>query len=141
MATTKFRFATGVLAGGLLLGGLTACSGSVRSGGPSAGAGTSGPSVGASASASIGDVGASGSAGAVDCSGTTCSVTLDTGDNQATVLGQTVSLGKVENGEATLGVAGHDVTCRQGDSVSAGPLKLTCSTVTADSVTVSAKLG
>ena len=77
----------------------------------------------------------------VSCSGTSCSVTL-TGDGaKADVLGSTLSLGGIANGRATLGVAGASVSCTQGQSVSAGPLHLTCSTITGDSVTLTASLG
>ena len=77
----------------------------------------------------------------VSCSGTSCSVTL-TGDGaKADVLGSTLSLGGIKNGTATLGVAGASVSCTQGQSVTAGPLHLTCSTITGNSVTLTASVG
>jgi len=99
-----------------------------------ASAGSSGVSADASAAATT-------EAGGVHCSGTSCSLTLSHDDPQAKVLGTTVSLGAVQNGKATLGVAGHDVSCAQGQKVTAGPLTLTCSTVTDSSVTLTASLG
>ena len=137
MRTTTFRLASGLVTGGLLLGGLAACS-ATDSG--SAGVGASGTSAGVSASASAA-ASASGDVGSVQCSGNSCSVTLDSGHTQASILGTTVTLGGVQNGKASLGVAGHDVSCSQGDSVSAGPLSVTCSKVTPDAVTITAKLG
>ena len=41
---------------------------------------------------------------------------------------------------ATLSVGGASVSCAQGETVSAGPLSLTCSTVEADSVELTASL-
>jgi hypothetical protein len=77
----------------------------------------------------------------VSCSGTTCSVTL-TGDGaSADVLNTTLALAGVENGRATLRVGDTEVSCGQGESVSAGPLALECTEVTDDGVTLSASLG
>lgn len=119
----------------VLLAPLAACSGT------SAGSGTAQSGAAASATATTGGSGAGGSAGnGVRCSGTSCSVTLSA-NQQAEVLGTSISLGSVQNGRATLGVAGKNVSCAQGEKVSAGPLQLTCSAVTSDSVTLSASLG
>lgn len=98
-----------------------------------------------SSSGSSGSTGASGASGAgatsnVDCSGSSCSVTLS-GNSEVTVLGATIKLGKIEDGRATFGVGGADVSCSQGETVSAGPLKLACSEVTEDSVSFEASLG
>jgi hypothetical protein len=76
----------------------------------------------------------------VSCSGTSCSITLTNQDATVNVLGTTVTLGNVHDGQATVGIAGHDATCTEGQSLSAGPLKLVCSTITGDSVTLSASL-
>jgi hypothetical protein len=77
----------------------------------------------------------------VSCSGNSCSVTL-TGDGAtAKVLGSTVAFAGTSNGTATVSVAGHDVSCTQGQSVDAGPLHLSCTTVTDSSVELSASLG
>ncbi len=76
----------------------------------------------------------------VSCSGNSCSVTL-TGDGaEAEILGTTVSLDSTENGRAGLRVGGASVSCGQGESVSAGPLSLECTTVTDDSVELTASL-
>jgi hypothetical protein len=77
----------------------------------------------------------------VSCSGNTCSVTL-TGDGaKAKVLGSTVAFAGTSGGQATVSVAGHDVSCTQGQSVDAGPLHLACTKVTDTSVELSASLG
>jgi hypothetical protein len=65
-----------------------------------------------------------------------------TGDvTSVSVLGTQVTFGGVQDGQASLGVGGRQITCRQGDSVSAGPLRLTCTTVQPDRVTLTAGLG
>jgi hypothetical protein len=77
----------------------------------------------------------------VDCSGTTCSVTL-TGDGaEADILGTSVILGGVEDGRATFRIGDEEVTCGEGDEVSAGPLTLECSSVEEGRVTMTAGLG
>lgn len=77
----------------------------------------------------------------VNCSGSSCSVTLKGNGAKANVLGSQLAFAGVQNGQATLQVGGSSVTCTQGQSVSAGPLTLTCSTVTDDSVELTASLG
>lgn len=77
----------------------------------------------------------------VTCSGKTCSVTLSGDGAKAKVLGSTVAFAGTEDGRATVTVAGHDVSCSQGQSVAAGPLHLECTKVTDDSVEFSATLG
>lgn len=77
----------------------------------------------------------------VDCSGTSCSVTL-TGDGaEADILGTSVVLGGVENGEATFRIGNEEVTCGEGDTTEAGPLTLECSSVGDGTVTMTASLG
>jgi hypothetical protein len=77
----------------------------------------------------------------VSCSGTSCSVTL-TGDGaSADVLNTTLALAGVEDGRATLRVGDTQVSCGQGERVSAGPLSLECTEVTTDSVKLTASLG
>src|SRR3954447_9586230 len=77
----------------------------------------------------------------VSCSGNSCSVTL-TGDGaKAKVLGSTVAFAGTSGGQATVSVAGHDVSRTQGQSVDAGPLHLACTKVTDTSVELSASLG
>jgi hypothetical protein len=77
----------------------------------------------------------------VSCSGTTCSATLSGDGAEAKVLGTTLAFGGVRDGRATLSVGDASVSCAQGESVSAGPLSLTCTTVTEDSVEVTASAG
>ncbi len=85
--------------------------------------------------------GGSETSSAVDCSGRECSVTL-TGDGaEADVLGTSIVLGTVQDGRATFRIGDRDVSCGQGESVSAGPLTLACSTITDDEVTLTASLG
>lgn len=155
MATSKThttRLVFGLAAAGMLLIPLAGCSGtadtpsafdstraSVSLGAPG---GESSGSTGASTSAgSTSSAGGSSTPGGVDCSGTSCSLTLSGEDAQADAFGTRISLGGVENGRATLRVGDADVSCGQGESVSAGPLTLKCTTVTADSVTLTASLG
>jgi hypothetical protein len=76
----------------------------------------------------------------VHCSGSSCSVTL-TGDGaKADILGNTLSFAGVKDGRATLSVGDASVSCAQGESVSAGPLTLQCTTVTDNSVELTASL-
>ena len=77
----------------------------------------------------------------VSCSGSSCSVTL-TGDGaEADILGTTLSFGGIQDGRASLSVGGASVSCGEGESVTAGPLQLTCSSVTDNSVELTASLG
>src|SRR4028118_1638605 len=46
------------------------------------------------------------------------------------ILGQTVPLGGVQDGRATISVGGASVSCGEGESVTAGPLALECTSVT-----------
>ena len=132
------RGAAGLLAGALLLAPLAACSGgtdddTATSAGTSASESTGSEATSASDTEGNADTDA-------DCSGTSCSVTIS-GDAQTSVLGTQISLGDVQDGRATLSVGDRQVSCSQGESVSAGPLKLECRTVTQDSVTLTASLG
>ena len=77
----------------------------------------------------------------VSCSTSSCSVTL-TGDGaEAEILGTTLTFGGTQDGRASLSVGGASVSCGQGESVTAGPLQLTCTSVTDDSVELTASLG
>jgi hypothetical protein len=142
--TSTSRLLSGLTAGCLCLVSLAACSGASDPNSPvasmtaSAPAGDSGGAAGGSTAAGSSD--SEGGENNVDCSGMSCSVTL-TGDGQVNVLGNTIRLGAVENGRATLGVGDKSVSCAQGEEVSAGPLTLRCTTVTPDSVTLTASLG
>ena len=77
----------------------------------------------------------------VDCTGNSCSVTLSGDGAEADILGTTIVLGGVENGQATFRVGNQDLTCGQGDTTEAGPLTLECTTVQEDTVTLTATLG
>ena len=77
----------------------------------------------------------------VSCSTSSCTVTL-TGDGaEADILGTTLTFGGVQDGRASLSVGGTSVSCGEGESVVAGPLELECSSVTGDSVELTASLG
>jgi spore coat protein U-like protein len=81
------------------------------------------------------------SANGVSCSTSSCTVTLSGEGAEAEVLGTTLSFGGVKDGRASLSVGGASVTCGEGETVTAGPLELTCSSVTGDSVELTASLG
>ncbi len=76
----------------------------------------------------------------VSCSGSSCTVTLSGDGAEAEILGTTVSLGSVQDGRASLSVAGASVSCAEGESVTAGTLALECTSVTEDSVELTASL-
>ena len=139
------RIAPGVLAGALLLVPLTGCGGSGDDAAPEATATASAPAEGTTAPSGTAEPGTTGSDGGtnadVDCAGTSCSVTLAGNGAQADVLGTPIVLGAVENGRATVRVGDQELTCGQGESVSAGPLTLACTTVTEDALTLTASLG
>ena len=77
----------------------------------------------------------------VSCSGDTCTVTLGGNGSRVHVLGVTISFESINDGRATLRVGDRTVSCIQGQSVTAGSLRLTCSTVTEDRVTFTASSG
>jgi len=77
----------------------------------------------------------------VDCSGTTCTATLSGDGAKASILGNDLAFVGTEDGRATLSVGDASVSCAQGEKVSAGPLSITCTTVTEDSLEVTAKVG
>lgn len=77
----------------------------------------------------------------VDCSGRSCTATLTTDDAKASILGNDLAFAGVQDGKATLSVGDAEVSCAQGESVSAGPLSITCTSVTEDAVEVTAELG
>ena len=81
------------------------------------------------------------SANGVSCSTSSCTVTLSGEGAETEVLGTTLSFGGVQDGRASLSVGGASVTCGEGETVTAGPLELTCSSVTGDSVELTASLG
>ena len=77
----------------------------------------------------------------VSCSANSCSVTLTGEGAEAEILGTTLSFGGTQDGRASLSVGGASVSCGEGESVTAGPLQLTCTSVTDDSVELTASLG
>ena len=76
----------------------------------------------------------------VSCSGSACTVTLNGDGSEVDILGQTVTLGGVQDGRATISVGGASVSCGAGESVAAGPLSLECTSVTDGSVELRASL-
>jgi hypothetical protein len=81
------------------------------------------------------------SANGVSCSTSSCTVTLSGDDAEVDILGTTLSFGGVQDGRATLSVGGATVSCGEGETVTAGQLELECSSVTGDSVELTASLG
>ena len=77
----------------------------------------------------------------VSCSGTSCTATLSGEGAEAEILGTTLSFDGAQDGRASLSVGGASVSCGEGETVTAGPLQLTCSGVTDDSVELTASLG
>ncbi|MBY3554059.1 hypothetical protein [Modestobacter lapidis] len=76
----------------------------------------------------------------VSCANNECTVTLTGSGAEAEILGTSLAFGGVQDGRATLSVGNASVSCAEGESVSAGPLSLTCTTVTDDSVALTAGL-
>src|ERR687894_1230320 len=105
--TRSGRIAAGLVAGGLLLAPLTACTFSSNG---------------------------------VSCTPSSCTATLSGDGAEVDVLGTKVTFGGVQDGRASLGVAGASVSCAEGESVAAGPLQLECTSVTADAVQITASL-
>jgi len=77
----------------------------------------------------------------LSCSGTSCSVTLSGSGAEVDILGTNLAFGGVQDGRATLSVGESSVSCAQGETVTAGPLTLECTTVESDSVELTASLG
>ena len=84
--------------------------------------------------------GCSFSSNGVSCSASSCTATLDGNGAEVEVFGNTVTLGSVQDGRASLEVAGASVSCSEGESVAAGPLSLECTSVTAEAVELTATL-
>ena len=76
----------------------------------------------------------------VQCSTSSCTVILEGTDAQVDVLGTSVTFSGTQDGRASLGVAGANVSCAEGESVAAGPLELECTSVTEDRVELTASL-
>ena len=77
----------------------------------------------------------------VSCSGSSCTVTLSGDGAKASILGNELAFGGVQDGRATLEVGNASVSCAQGENVTAGPLSITCTTVTENSVELTASAG
>ncbi|RBY92944.1 hypothetical protein [Blastococcus sp. TF02A-30] len=77
----------------------------------------------------------------VSCSPRECTVTLSGSGAEAEILGTTLAFAGVQDGRASLSVGDANVSCAEDESVTAGPLTLECSTVTDDSVELTASLG
>ena len=77
----------------------------------------------------------------VSCQNNQCTVTLSGEGAEAEILGTSLAFSGVRDGRASLSVGNASVSCAQGETVSAGPLTLTCTTVEADSVELTASLG
>ena len=75
------------------------------------------------------------------CANGQCTATLSGDGAETTVLGTELSYGGTEDGRAQLTVGGTTISCAEGESVSAGPLSLTCTAVGTGSVELSASLG
>ncbi|MGY1841215.1 MULTISPECIES: hypothetical protein [unclassified Modestobacter] len=153
--TPTLRLASGLAAAGLLLVPLSGCSDEPVSDATSAldtasesptGGETSEPTTESSPTATAtatptGSPGATGAQTGVNCSGSSCAVTLSGDGTEVTVLGTPITLGQVQDGRATIGIAGQQVSCSEGEAVSAGPLTLECTTITPETVTLTASLG
>jgi hypothetical protein len=77
----------------------------------------------------------------VSCSGTKCTATLSGNGASAEILGTKLTLAGTKDGRATLGVGGASVSCTQGQSISAGPLSVTCTKVGDGTLDITASLG
>jgi hypothetical protein len=134
-----------VLVPALLLGVLTACWSSTSAWATSGSSGDPGDPDSSSVISvnTVNSVSCSGnscsssSVSIASCSGDACTVTLS-GNSVVAVLDATFSVAGIENGRATLRVDDQDVSCTQGQSVSVGSLRLTCTRVTGDTVTFTA---
>src|SRR3954468_1964077 len=76
----------------------------------------------------------------VSCSGGSCTVTLSGDGTEVRILGTTLTFAGVQDGKASLSVGGASVSCGEGETVSAGPLRLECSSVADDSVDLTASV-
>ena len=77
----------------------------------------------------------------VSCSGQQCTATLSGSGAEASFFGTDLAFAGTEGGRATISVGGTSFSCAQGESLSAGPLSITCTTVTDDSLEITAALG
>ena len=77
----------------------------------------------------------------VSCSTSSCTAKLSGDGATAEIFGTTLEFAGTQDGRATLGVGDASVSCAEGESVSAGPLSVTCTSVTDDAVELTASLG
>ena len=77
----------------------------------------------------------------VSCSGRTCTATLQGDDAKVSILGNDLAFAGVQDGQATVSVGDQSVSCTEGESVSAGPLSITCTSITEDTLEITASLG
>lgn len=70
------------------------------------------------------------------CSGTACSVTLAGNGSSVQVFDTEFAFVGIHDGRATVRVAGQDVSCVQGQTVTVGTLTLTCMSVISDTVRI-----
>ncbi|WP_143425065.1 hypothetical protein [Geodermatophilus pulveris] len=68
-------------------------------------------------------------------------MTLAGTGSSVAVPGGVLTLDAVRDGRAAIRVDGRDVTCREGQRASAGPVPLTCTAVTGDAVTLTVPIG
>jgi len=85
-------------------------------------------------SSNRGLTGGAGVASSVNRVGDVCTVTLSGRGATARLLGQTLTLGVIRDGRATLDLGSRTASCRQGDDVAAGPLTLRCTAVSGQTV-------
>jgi len=77
----------------------------------------------------------------VTCHGNQCTVKLEGDGAKASILGNELGFAGTKDGRATLSLGDASVSCAQGESVSLGPLSLTCTTVTDTTVELTASAG
>ncbi len=146
---TTTRLLAGLGAGVLLVAPLAGCSDSTTDqAGDAVASATSAADEGLDQATESADAGATGSSSAdsgsstgVDCSGTSCTITFGGDGTEVDVLGTTVRLGQVTDGQARIGIAGNDLTCSEGETISAGPLSVECTTISPETVVLNASLG
>lgn len=80
------------------------------------------------------------SSGNVSCTTSSCTATLSGDSAEAEILGQKVTFGGIQDGRASLTVGGATVSCAEGESVGAGPLRVECTSVTDDAVEITASV-
>ena len=77
----------------------------------------------------------------VSCSGNSCTATLRGEDAKASILGNDLVFAGTQDGRASISVGDTKVECAEGESVTAGPLSITCTTITEDSLELTAEVG